>query len=221
MLAISLLRANPCRAALGAETRYASVHMDATTQLILTLLVAGAGGYLGSYLREKGKNLATKEDLEPIVRGQETIKQQIAHTGFVQQRGWELKREVIWDIFKLIAEIEAAAIDLNSLCHPKATPDDKLADLRASVHKRIMASAVQTLALNAISASLISDPKRDAVDESLRNLCGGLPGRIWLDGDEFAELLRLVKRANERAQALAKAALFDDPMGYTRVIGST
>ena len=42
--------------------------MEQNVQLLITALVAGAGGYLGSYLRQKGKNLATREDLDPIVR---------------------------------------------------------------------------------------------------------------------------------------------------------
>jgi hypothetical protein len=78
---------------------------------ILTLLTAGLGACLGSYLREKGKNLATREDLEPIVRGQETIKQQLAHSTFIEGRCWELKREITWD---LLSHLTKAQVSLSS-----------------------------------------------------------------------------------------------------------
>jgi hypothetical protein len=80
--------------------------MSATAQVVLTIMMAGAGGFLGAYLREKGKNLATREDLEPIVRGQETIKQQLAHSTFVEGRRWELKREITWNLLSHLAKAQ-------------------------------------------------------------------------------------------------------------------
>lgn len=35
---------------------------------LLSLLGAGIGAYVGAYLREKGKNLATHEDIDRVVR---------------------------------------------------------------------------------------------------------------------------------------------------------
>src|SRR5271166_1239477 len=99
--------------------------MDAAIQVLVTALVAGGGGYLGSYLREKGKNLATREDLEPLVRGQETIKQQLAHSGFVEGRRWELNREVIWEVQKQLATMMSAAINLNALSRSGASDSER------------------------------------------------------------------------------------------------
>jgi hypothetical protein len=47
-------------------------------ELLLVFVVAGGGAYLGSYLREKGKNLATREDIEKITLITEQTKAEIS-----------------------------------------------------------------------------------------------------------------------------------------------
>jgi hypothetical protein len=46
--------------ALGQSALFSWLHYT------VLLLVVAAGTYLGSYLREKGKNLATKEDIKAV-----------------------------------------------------------------------------------------------------------------------------------------------------------
>jgi len=46
--------------------------------IILTLIMAGAGAYLGTYLREKAKNLATQEDTKKITRAVEEVRAEFA-----------------------------------------------------------------------------------------------------------------------------------------------
>src|SRR5438874_3758268 len=86
--------------------------MNECAQLVLTIhaagVVASAGGFFGAYLREKGRNLATREDLEPLILGQETIKQQLAHSTFVEGRRWELKREITWDLLSHLAKAQVS-----------------------------------------------------------------------------------------------------------------
>ena len=45
---------------------------------LMTIIAAGVGAYLSTYLREKGKNLATKEDLGELTRIVEEIKNEHA-----------------------------------------------------------------------------------------------------------------------------------------------
>ena len=54
--------------------------------LFVTALVAGVGAFFGTYLREKGKNLATKEDVAAISRTTEEIKTEIASGAWLRQR---------------------------------------------------------------------------------------------------------------------------------------
>ncbi len=47
--------------------------------LILTIIAAAIGSFLGSYFKEKGKNLATKEDIGEITKTVESIKTENAN----------------------------------------------------------------------------------------------------------------------------------------------
>ena len=51
---------------------------DLLLTAVVSVVSAGLGAYFGAYLREKGKNLATKEDLDRVVRATEDIKAKIS-----------------------------------------------------------------------------------------------------------------------------------------------
>lgn len=60
--------------------------------LTLTFLVAGAGAYIGSYLREKGKGLATKEDIGRITEIVEQVKTDIGQQDWAKREWTNLRR---------------------------------------------------------------------------------------------------------------------------------
>lgn len=57
-------------------------------------LVAAVGAYFGSYLREKGKNLATHEDIDRVVRATEDVKAEISGELWERQNRWTFKRDI-------------------------------------------------------------------------------------------------------------------------------
>lgn len=78
--------------------------MDVTVLLIpaLSAIFAGAGAYLGSYLKKKGENLASKEDINDLVEQTKKLTQttkeieaKISDESWNRQRQWELKRDII------------------------------------------------------------------------------------------------------------------------------
>ena len=71
---------------------------------IITFVVAGGGASLGAYLREKGKNYATKEDIRALTHLTESVKADVAGKAWVEQRRWDLKRDIYW---KMIEQIDA------------------------------------------------------------------------------------------------------------------
>lgn len=66
--------------------------------MVCSALAGGFGAYVGAYLRQKGQNLATREDLAQITEVQEAIKSKLAvqvHFGRLRyEREFEVYREV-------------------------------------------------------------------------------------------------------------------------------
>ena len=173
-------------------------------QLLITALVAGAGGYLGSYLRQKGKNLATREDLDPIVRTQETIRREISHIGFTHQRGWELTREVLWDIQKKLADMAWAAMELSALSNSGAPRERRQAEF-----DRFMKAVRQTIHLRAIAGSLIENVQlANDLDAALRAACVGLPRDCEITEAQYSALQSRIDAAVMSTQSLTRRILF-------------
>jgi hypothetical protein len=90
------------------------VTMDLTLAVtVVSFLSAGAGAYLGSYLKKKGENLATHEDIDKLVdqvsavtRATTQIETKISSDLWDRQKQWELKREILFDAAKKLSEID-------------------------------------------------------------------------------------------------------------------
>jgi tRNA-dihydrouridine synthase len=93
---------------------------------IITAICAGGAAYFGAYLRKKGENLATHEDLSSLVKQVEavtqttkTIEYAISNDVWDRQKRWEMKRDTLMaavdalgrareDLMKLIAAFKFA-----------------------------------------------------------------------------------------------------------------
>ena len=68
----------------------------------ITAIIAGTGAYLGAYLKKKGENLATHEDLDKLVEqvratteATKRIEGQISSDIWDRQQQWEMKRDAV------------------------------------------------------------------------------------------------------------------------------
>lgn len=84
--------------------------MDELLKFTLLAIFAGAGGFLGSYLKRKGENLATHEDINRLVdqvravtKATKEIEAKISDDVWDRQKRWELKREALFESIRWVA----------------------------------------------------------------------------------------------------------------------
>jgi hypothetical protein len=111
------------------------VDMDPVLVSLLTVIGSGIAAYLGSYLKAKGKNLASKEDVQDVVKQVQTITQatkeieaKISDKMWDRQKHWELKRDVLFTAMKNVTECDVALRNFNS--QPKVEEESWLAAAR-------------------------------------------------------------------------------------------
>jgi hypothetical protein len=79
--------------------------------IVLTVIAGGIGAYLGTYIRQKGQNLATKEDIAEITRIQESIKAELANRSHFSRVRYERETEIYRDLWqKCFAYYEAVTL---------------------------------------------------------------------------------------------------------------
>jgi hypothetical protein len=73
--------------------------------MVTTAVIAGGGAYLGAYLKRKGEDWATHEDIDKLVKQvaavttvTKKIEGQISDEYWQEQRRWEIKRDTIFDV---------------------------------------------------------------------------------------------------------------------------
>ncbi|MGD0208491.1 MAG: hypothetical protein ABSC89_12885 [Verrucomicrobiota bacterium] len=77
----------------------------------LTIVLSIGGAWLISYFREKGKNLATKEDIAEITRKQEEIKKELGNYGYFSRVRYEHEIELYREVWeKLCVCYEKSAL---------------------------------------------------------------------------------------------------------------
>jgi hypothetical protein len=96
--------------------------MEAILVGVFSLIGGGGGAFLGAYLKKKGENLATREDLDKLVEQVRVVTQttkeieaKISSDVWTQQKHWEMKRDVLFDAAKIIVELDDCLVTLDSL----------------------------------------------------------------------------------------------------------
>jgi len=93
---------------------------DAVVGVVLAVLFGAlVDGFLKPYLSEKGKNLATKEDMREIVakvekvtEATEDIKQEISLEYWNRRRQWEIKRDILLQVTQAMTKLRSALLDM-------------------------------------------------------------------------------------------------------------
>lgn len=120
-------------------------HMESLIACGLTTLVGGClGYYFAGYLKKKGENLATHEDIDKLMEQVKAVTQatkeieaKISNEAWNSQKRWEMKREVLFSAVKRIAEIDDALSSFGTVFARKPEPDNlALSEARAKSSRR-------------------------------------------------------------------------------------
>jgi len=86
---------------------------------LTTLVSAFVGSYLASYLKKKGENLATHEDIDKLVdqvravtTATKEIEERIESSVWSKQRHWEMKRDALFATVQALDRTKSAFIEL-------------------------------------------------------------------------------------------------------------
>jgi hypothetical protein len=82
---------------------------------VVTVVGSFVGSFIGAYLKKKGENLATHEDLDKLVEQvravtttTKEIEAKISTSVWDRQKRWEMKREVLFDATKRLGAVQLA-----------------------------------------------------------------------------------------------------------------
>lgn len=109
---------------------------------------AGIGAYLGAYLKKKGGNLATQEDIDKLVeqvRGVtvaiKEIESRIEDEAWDRQRRWELKRDVLFEINKAMTQMVSSLAIWNGIVEMDSAKGTPRWEKRAEASKKFNEAA--------------------------------------------------------------------------------
>jgi hypothetical protein len=158
--------------------------MDFTWALALIPFVsAGAGAYFGGYLKTKGENFATHEDIDKLVdqvRAVTTttkeIEAKISNEVWERQRQWEIKREAVFESMKQLGAFQHHLHDLVLAYEADINaPRGQWHDVKSEAEAKTYAEALGSLAQAKMLAMVVCGPEVRTGFDQLE----GLAIRAW------------------------------------------
>lgn len=140
---------------------------------LATAIVAALGAFLGAYLKTKGQNVATREDLALIVeqlrlttRATEEIKAQIGGTLWVEQERWNLRREVYVRLLENLTRCEDALRMYAELRKATARGDDQESkELREKWRSKAHEALQEIRRAASVAAIMLPEDARRVLEE--------------------------------------------------------
>jgi hypothetical protein len=182
---------------------------------LTTLVSAFVGSYLASYLKKKGENLATHEDIDKLVdqvravtTATKEIEERIESSVWSKQRHWEMKRDALFATVQALDRTKSAFIELwASQVFEVGDPEYKERK-RVSTEKWL--AEISRYDETRSSTSLVCRiAVRKALGEAsqLFRSSAALVFKSKLDNDEFAAASATTRDAIKKVYELARAEL--------------
>jgi hypothetical protein len=190
--------------------------MDLTWGLaLIPFISAGAGAYFGGYLRKKGENLATHEDIEKLVDqvravtlATKEIEARVSSDIWNQQKRWELKRETLFEATKRLAELDDALAGLHSMMQveqqePKEESDPAWAKIKREKLQK-WSNASTALDETRQLVGVVCDNETIRSIDRVGVFANALAGKL-VSGN--VEIYNKAKEEKEKLYAVARAAI--------------
>jgi hypothetical protein len=111
---------------------------------LVTLVSAFIGSYLAGYLKKKGENLATHEDIDRLVdqvravtEATKKIEADISVGVWDKQKRWEMKREVLFEAARRLSEVEDAMLGFATVMREDQAKQEAWATAAPSVTEEL------------------------------------------------------------------------------------
>lgn len=160
--------------------------------VLATLVGSFAGAYLSAYFKKKGENLATHEDIDKLVdevaavtTTTKKIEAEISGDMWDRQKRWELKRDVLLQGARRMADTQAAILELEGVLKVETQSSSSQTPRDMSQHQE-QALAKWTSAMSAADET--------ALLASV--VCGRDAGRLFANLNTLGE--HVVKRILEK-----------------------
>ena len=155
---------------------------------LLAFAIVFFGGFLGAYARRKAEHLATREDFEEILaqvkrttEQTEKIKAEISRISWVDQKRWELMRELYTELLDSLYSEKGAIFKLADEEKRPVPTDPELLVLREKFIEENRAQSLDAIKriskVRGISGILLADDALKALDELARAWYQSIEGK--------------------------------------------
>ncbi|HAS6882730.1 TPA: hypothetical protein NKB09_004557 [Vibrio parahaemolyticus] len=141
--------------------------------LFLTCTASGfLGAYISSYAKEKGKNYATKEDFEQLLKqtgelteATEQVKSEIANNSWKSSKKWELKFKIYTEVLEALASwrMSIEKIDIESFESDGTIKKDLDRDKIKTIGIKVQEVFDNLAKIEAISEIALSSEQSEAI----------------------------------------------------------
>ena len=193
-----------------------SFGLDGVTYLMLFVVCAVSGflgSYFSSYAKQKGKNFATKEDLDILIektgvlaKAAEEVKSEIARNSWVESKKWQLKFRIYTEVLEALAVWRVSISEIKNEASNRKENREIDKDKLAEISRQIKTAFEGLAKIEAVAEIGLSREQSDRI-RKLKEVATDGMGQIELD-EAFRLTIDKIKQLESELANEAKKELF-------------
>ncbi len=182
----------------------------------ITIIAAAIGAYAGAYFGEAGKNAALKRDIQGLTKTTEAIKTELSGGLWLDQRRWDLKRELYVALLEGLDSLDYALLvmigSFNDAEQAEAANDQnarqRFDKLYGAARERAIPALISVRRARTIGRVFLSRDAQAALTTMAASWTSGLRSSSKGLIGAKTDLAETLSRATEAIVQAAKADLF-------------